>query len=384
MIREQGASVKRHPRFGMIHPPRTRLEKLKHLQVLDTIPLEMVPAMEERSSFREEITSKHLDPISCIVMRNQFSPVDELVDAACKAVAGKEYDRSVWSMLSDRIIELLPEMDTADCGVVLKCVLLCPSGTIADAHQIGPALLARICEGASKAHKPGQYTSLYALQGIVRFNSHLDSKTRTKYFHFLIKSLRLSSTKFPVLISTVQSISKIIPVVSEVIVGPIFDELVSRTRNASSIDIASWVGLLSALARLPKTKESGLVFDSFSKELSDESFLVGFKIEQLSAVVHAYSRLGGPAVLTGSTQVFTILGNELIRCPDNEWTPRIFSVTLSAFGKAAVCHTDLLEFLFPSIARRVVPEMDEMQVSMTKTGLCRLGQANLLENLLNQ
>ena len=365
--------VKKHPRFGMIHAPRTRLEKLRHLEIIGSVPLEMAAALQERNTLRGESCNQHIDPIASIVLKHQFSPISELINAMCKALASRELDRSIWSMFFDRISELLPEMSAADSGILLKCLILCPPGTMGNPSKLAIQLIERIFERSAQDQKPGQYTLLYGLQGLVRFSASIDSKSRTRYFHSLMRSIRLSSTRLPVLISTVQGISKLVPEVSEAIIAPLLSELVARTENDSQMDLRSWCGLLSSLARLPKTEENRQLFSIFSSKLvKDESFMLESSIEQLSGQVFAYSRLGA-AVLTDSREVFIILGNELRRCPREEWTCRIFSVTVHAFGKAAVLHGDLFEYLRSEVAKHVIPQLNSVQLVMVRNGFSRLG-----------
>lgn len=376
--------VKKHPRFGMIHAPRTRLEKLRHLEIIGSVPLEMAAALQERNTLRGESSNQHVDPIASIVFKHQFSPISELISAMCKALASRELDRSIWSMFSDRITELLPDMSAADSGILLKCLILCPPGTMDNPSKLAIQLIERIFERSAQDRKAGQYTLLYGLQGLVRFSASIDSKSRTRYFHALMRSIRLSSMSLPVLISTVQGISKLVPEVSEAIIAPLLSELVSRTEGDSQMELPSWCGLVSSLARLPKSKENRQLYSILtSKLIKDESFILESSIEQLSGLVFAYSRLGA-AVLTDSREVFVMLGKELRRCPREEWTCRIFSVTVHAFGKAAVLHGDLFEYLRTEVAKHVIPQLNSMQLVMARNGLSRLGIIDDFEHIFPQ
>ena len=117
----QKLNVGKAPGYGLIQLPRTREEKIKHIQLLETIPLQMSKAAEERSRMKSGNMGKRRDAISNILLKFQSTPSDELVRTVCRACASGKFDLSLWSEFEAQTIALLPNLEVTDCGLLLKC-----------------------------------------------------------------------------------------------------------------------------------------------------------------------------------------------------------------------------------------------------------------------
>jgi hypothetical protein len=359
-------------KFGMIHKPRTRSEKLKHLEVLNSVPLEMVPAFDERNNQRTGRISKRTDPISNILLRYEASPETELIKSMCRACALGETDSTLWGIFVTRISDLERSLTSIDAGIILKCLLLHEAKTLSKEYRgLMISVLRKVCEGASL----GSYTVVFALQALNHLADELPPKVNARYFYAVIRQLKYTSTDFTALLACLQAISVRTPVVAPTIVAPLISELSDRcVAKATKMDTDALFGLISAVARLSPSKEKSAIMNVCKGMLinpddDSEEFLLAMSIEQLAGVAHAYSRLG-PAVTANNIDIFTELGNQLRRC--DEWTPRTVSVVINAFGASCVAHSDLLHSL-KSIRSSIISEMDSMQISMSVYGLSKLG-----------
>ena len=362
-------------KFGVIHPPRTRADKMKHISVLDSVPLEMVPAVDERNQERSGRISKRSDPISKIVLRYETTPETELIQSLCKACATNEFDPTVWEILIERTKEVRSSLNLVDIGLILKCAMLYERGSrsFSDPELIS-WLLNRL--GTQSGH--GMYSILFGLQGLNHFRSLLDPKLNKRYFNNLLKNLRYGSAGTLMLISCVQAVSLRDPLPSPEVVAALLAELSSRCLTECDTDTI--FGLLSSVARLPQSPE-WLELMTHCKRLLDDSHLSGLSLEQLVGVSHAFSRMG-PAVSANNIDIFTKVGNELVMC-DESWTPRTFSVVINAFGSGCIAHSDLLEVLKKTSAN-IVDEMDSRQVSMSIYGLAKLDSISEFKSLVER
>lgn len=361
-----------HSKFGMIHQPRTRHEKVSHLKVLGSVPLEMIDALAELNQERSGRNSKRSDPISHILMGLTPDPSSELIDSFCKACAKSEFDQSVWSILFSRTEELLNSLTRRDCAIILKCLTKFESTV--DGKEVGSLpkqLLARLCSPNASGKELGFYSILYGIQALNEFGYTLEKKTNIRYFNSLLRNMRSSSAPFEVLVGLVQAISVRDPMPSSPILAPHLEEVNNRV-SSLEMEPDTLFGLVSAIARLPMSDESLRVLTSCRSILMSpekDELITAFSLEQLSGLAHAFSRMG-PAVTSGSISLFTKLGAELARC--SAWTPRTLAVTINAFGTAAVCHTDML-LSMQRIHSSVVAKLDTAQTAMVVYGLSRLG-----------
>ena len=339
--------------------------------------------MEEREVKRSGNISKRMDPISNIILRQAPDPQSELIRSVCKACATGLFESSVWEVLLGTSRELLPTLSRVDSAILLKCICVFKaSGESLDVNDLAASLLGKICGAEKDRSQLGVYSILYGFHALNVFGDVLDSKTNTRYFNSLLRNLRPTSTELAVLIGITQIISVRNPQPSAVILTPLLKELSSKLSvESSEIDVDSLTGLISAVARLPRSEAwSELLY--LCKEIilrpDNEDIVSGFSVEQLSAVAHAYSRMGA-AVSCKNVDIFTTVGRELSMC--TSWSPRTLAVTINAFGTAAIAHSDLLDALRQTDLK-TIRSMDSLQVSMAVHGLARLGVIDSFPNFV--
>ena len=382
VLKSEMCTQKRHPTFGMIYAPRTREEKRRHLTILDSIPLEVVPAVEERKALRSGHVNKLSDPIAHILMKHDATPESHLINTLCKACAGRNFEPTIWNTIFETSSELVPTISSVDASIILKCFMLFEN---ASGRSVESELVRSLFGAISRRHENGQmgfYTILYGLQGLNHFGCRLDSRTNKRILTHLLRSIRLSTGPLPVLISMIQALSARLPLPVVTVVEPILFEAASRFSASPDIsDVDAVFGLVSAASKFVNSESVRSILKTAESHFTGDTDLISAcSIEQLSGLAHVYSRMG-PAVLSGYVNLLTRLGNELARC--DAWTPRILAVTINAFSTSAVLHGDLIERLL-GVAPQIADKLDPTQTSMSIYGLSRLGNLKQFPSIIER
>ena len=382
---------------------RTKSNKLRHKEILGAVPIEIVPAWDERMSMRYRGIDKRSDPIGNLLIKYEFSPELELVEAICRACAQKQFDATVWDTIRSRIEDLVDTLNAVDSGLIIKNVVMYTMEHPAELPKFSSvivALLRKIGSRRLSAQAVGTYTLLYGMQTLSHFKDHIQPETVSRYFSLFLQRIvrggRISSMHTTGLINTVQAIAHrpFFISISPLSVEPIIEELASRvsqpghadTPERDPPDVDGLFGLVSAVAKLSftKTPQAKRLFDSSQTLLfaNDHQYLNLLTFAQLAGTVHAFSRFG-PAALSGYTQVFRLVG-DIVICEENstQWTPRIFATVLNAYGTAAVCHEDLMDHL--SLKKVVFDSLEPMQTAMCVYGLSKLGRVEKFPQILNK
>jgi hypothetical protein len=369
------------PRFGVIHMPRTRTEKLDHQRYLNLCPIEMVLALKEREEIRSGSMNKRNDPISNIIMKFDHSPENDLVEALCRACAMPKVGKDVWENLFHRVTELLSGLSPTDCGIILKCLILASrekSDLVPSDSELIQNLLAMIYKGCCSGFQIGDYTILYGIQALNHFANRLEEKANRRYFNKFIGKIKLRSIGFPLLVSIMHSISQRCPLPNLAIIAPILAELRRRVSSANTIDdIDMLSALVTSASKFHSSDETREILRASQRFLIDPGLgelVTACSIEQLTGLVHAYSRMG-PVAASGYVDLFRRLGNELSACEPHLWTPRILAVVLNGFSTASVLHNDLLDTLdmvIPILAGKCDPTQTSMIIySLSKLGIIK-------------
>ncbi|KAF4735249.1 hypothetical protein FOZ62_016241, partial [Perkinsus olseni] len=128
-----------------IHRPRTRQEKKVHVETLDKVPFELVPAMEARKGGvligRRSRISLGTDPVEKILRRYASDPAGDMLETLCKAcveqtspddgqVTGADRQAlfdDLWLTLADGVTATMAEtpLSSLDAAIVLKCFVYC-------------------------------------------------------------------------------------------------------------------------------------------------------------------------------------------------------------------------------------------------------------------
>ena len=375
-IQRDPRTLLHHSSFGLIHAPKTRFEKVKHSEVLDSVPFEMVEALEERKILRSGPFNKRADPIASLLIRYEQSPETDLINAMCRASANRQFDGTVWATFQDQAEQLLSSFSLVDSGIILKCLLLRDTATPSRSPiRLVLALLRQICR-SPRTSKPklGDHTVLYAMQALNHFGTHIDRSVSSRYSTRLVGQFDVSKAKFTVLLSIIQALSlRNLPHMST---NKFLSEATVRLCKPSlEIDGDSLFGLVSAAARFPLSTESSDLLGVCKNLLLDpkgDELISGLSLIQLSGVAHAYSRMG-PATSAGHLDIFTRVGDELTKCQTEQWTARTLAVTINAYGTAAVLHSDLTKRLRTLITQEMANQFDALQTAMIVYGLSRLG-----------
>jgi hypothetical protein len=279
---------------------RTRSNKLRHKEILGIIPIEMVPAWDERKSIRYGGITKRSDPIGHLLLKYEFSPESELVEALCRACAQDQFDETVWTTIRLRIEDLTDTLNAVDAGIVIKSVMMYTLQDISRASEFGPviaALVRKIASRRTPADSVGSYTILYCLQSLNHFKDYVEPDTLSRYFSIFISRLvrgeRIPKMHTTALINTVQAIVNRPSHVklSSSTIDAFITELIARVSRTSPADVPErdppdvdgLFGLLAASAKLPPTQNMKQLF-SVSKSLlfaNNNQYLLLLTFDQL-------------------------------------------------------------------------------------------------------
>lgn len=370
---------------------RTRSNKLRHKEILGAVPIEIVPAWDERRSIRYGGIDKRTDPIGNLLLKYEFTPQTELVEAVCRACAQEQFDETVWETIRGRIEDLVECLNAVDSGLVIKTTMIYTKQNPQEAHKFAPLVFKLLRKLVSRRQSPeavGTYTLLYGLQSLNHFNGFMDAEKTIRYFTHILRRLarceRCTAMHTTALINTIQAVVNrpTHVIISRSSIDPILDEILLRvsqigpadTPEKDPPDADGLFGLLSAVSKLlPYSSKCGQILTACKISLfaNDNLYLNLLTFEQLIGTAHAYSRLG-PATLHHHTDVFKAIGNVLSgEDSSTKWTPRTLATIVNAYGTAAVLHSDLFAALKKS--REVTESFEPMQTSMFINGLGKLG-----------
>ena len=327
--------------FGLIHLPRTREDKLRHVQILQTVPLEMVDAFEERTRLKSGIVGKRSDPISHILLKYQSSCEEELVRTMCRACATGQFDVSIWREFENQIFELISYLDASDCGIILKC--------LSYRDCANEALVGVLLDRITTSKQMGPFTVLYALESLSRVSTR-------KPVGVLMKRLYARDPLGDVglIVSLVRALAKLdSPEYSD----GLFLWLSGRLKDLSSSGLC---GLLTT-----RICPASIMAESVPFVLE---YLQGYSVEQLCGLAHTFSNLDA-IPLESARSMLVAIGTELSKC--STCTGRILAVSINAFAKVGIKHCDLIDdYWLPNLR---TTDLTSVEFSMVVLGLSKLG-----------
>jgi len=347
----------------------------------------MVPAWDERKEIRFGSIDKRSDPIGNLLLKYEFTPTTELLDALGRACAQEQFDLTVWATIKLRIEEVQSTLSPVDSAIVLKSIMLYLRKTpdqINEFSQIAVTLIHRLSNPRLSAKSVGNYSILYTLQGLNMFSKFIDSpdmviKHRTSLLKRMVVGERLPNLSTTALVNLLQAVASIpeLPYTDKIV-----EECHGRLETDESLDVDMVFGMLAAVAKSTTTSvstETRRNFFIFAKKLilsHSTGYMHLLTPEQLIGTVHAFSR-SGPATVSGHVDLFSAIADRIVSLERENteilWTPRMLSVLLNSYGTAAVLHNDLIAAISRSALPTVIPEMDDMQTAMCMHAISRLG-----------
>jgi len=107
---------------GVLQLPRTRGERLRHLEVLDKVPFDLVPAYEERAKLASKREAAR-GPIGKIFRRYREDATTVLIGTMLQACVERRYDAMLWDTVAGTLRDEMPHMTAVDIGIALACLV---------------------------------------------------------------------------------------------------------------------------------------------------------------------------------------------------------------------------------------------------------------------
>lgn len=109
--------------IGLLQLPRSRGERLRHMEIIDRVPFDLVPAYHEREAARGRLVGAAKGPIGKILRRHRTDSSTTLIHTILKACVEKRWDAMLWDTFAGTVRHELSYMGPADIGLVLLCCI---------------------------------------------------------------------------------------------------------------------------------------------------------------------------------------------------------------------------------------------------------------------
>ncbi|CAK9016882.1 unnamed protein product [Durusdinium trenchii] len=106
---------------GLLQLPRSRGERLRHMEIIDRVPFDLVGAYHERETEHGRLVGAARGPIGKILRRHRMDSSTALIHSMLKACVEKRWDMMLWETFADAIRRELSHLAPADIGLVLFC-----------------------------------------------------------------------------------------------------------------------------------------------------------------------------------------------------------------------------------------------------------------------
>ncbi|CAE7035136.1 PocGH01_10012000, partial [Symbiodinium sp. CCMP2456] len=108
---------------GLLQLPRTRGERLRHLEILDQVPFDLVNAYQEREAERGQLVGAARGPIGKILRRHRQDDSTTLIRTMLKACVEKRWDPMLWDTFVEAVQTEQHRLTPSDIGLVLFCFM---------------------------------------------------------------------------------------------------------------------------------------------------------------------------------------------------------------------------------------------------------------------
>ncbi|CAE7517972.1 unnamed protein product [Symbiodinium sp. CCMP2592] len=108
---------------GLLQLPRTRGERLRHLEILDQVPFDLVNAYHEREAERGQLVGAARGPIGKILRRHRQDDSTTLIRTMLKACVEKRWDPMLWDTFAEAVQTEQNRLTPSDISLVLFCFM---------------------------------------------------------------------------------------------------------------------------------------------------------------------------------------------------------------------------------------------------------------------
>ncbi|CAJ1334573.1 unnamed protein product [Effrenium voratum] len=108
---------------GVLQLPRSRGERLQHLEILDRVPFDLVTAYHEREAEHGRLVGAARGPIGKILRRHRKDSATTLIHTMLKACVEKRWDPMLWDTFGEAALQEVARLGPADIGLILFCCM---------------------------------------------------------------------------------------------------------------------------------------------------------------------------------------------------------------------------------------------------------------------
>lgn len=109
---------------GVLQMPRTKGERLRHMEILDRVPFDLVPAYEQRNKVHGRQQHQALPgSIGKVLRRHRQDAATVLLNTMLQACVERREDELLWDTVAAELREEAPKMGPADVGLALACLV---------------------------------------------------------------------------------------------------------------------------------------------------------------------------------------------------------------------------------------------------------------------
>ncbi|CEM06116.1 unnamed protein product [Vitrella brassicaformis CCMP3155] len=388
--------------FGELHQPRSRAEKEAHLEVIDTVPFDMVDALAERNRLGVELEGLP-PPISKILLRHGTDDVTELLSAMMQAVVRRQYDPTVWRTFHSTAEEHMAKLNAAEVGLILTCYVKAKrngeggflhktdygagagAGGVGDLGALVTKLLRRF---TGRHHKVfSLHGTVSAVSAMCEFSADMQQQDRLYVLEHLLGLVKRHLERMPL-----QQLSRVVlswsglPDIAHArglytqLLDQIAVDVVSSPGRRTELDQQAATSLATAYNRsMSLLGWTNAETRSRVKKLFDELARVAIEhsssltADQLSGLANSFSKWGDGAD-QGYLELYKMLGDHLA-CTAGVLSVRNIAVAVHAFAAVHILH----EAFFHQVTQ-VLPsllgEADPRQLCLLAHGYVKVGLVN--------
>ncbi|CAE7398253.1 unnamed protein product [Symbiodinium natans] len=425
--------AKAHAPVGLLQLPRTRGERLRHLEILDQVPFDLVNAFHEREAERGQLVGAARGPIGKILRRHRQDTSTTLIRTMLKACVEKRWDPMLWDTFAEAARNDMPRMTPSDIGLTLSCF------SKAD-YRRDPALIPELLKSLAalaampavpvERSTPGHSSDTLATVAQARVTSHgrrhrqsaavteeksrKSSAKKASFPEYALLAGFAAAQHFDLGKVSADNLAKLCTRAlqcSSDLSSRVLCRLVHHSSNLAhapgGASGSAWKllsGLQAELRRRLRAQEGGdaaiaasdlclvahayaqspqqadkRLFQDIEKRLLDGVSLIQLGAGELSNLANAFSKLSD-AQKSGHVELFNRLGHQLIESNSTgkeAMTLRTACVALNAFSSASVRHEPYFfacQENLPALLHS--PECDMRQLAMIAHSYAECGSAS--------
>ncbi|CAK9016808.1 unnamed protein product [Durusdinium trenchii] len=353
---------------GLLQLPRSRGERLRHMEIIDRVPFDLVGAYHERETEHGRLVGAARGPIGKILRRHRMDSSTALIHSMLKACVEKRWDMMLWETFADAIRRELSHLAPADIGLVLFC---CVKADYRRDPTLVPELLNKMAALAvatgirsRRLLAAGHASSTAAAIAQASLSVGRRHRRRAQKETLVVRGRKACFPEYAFLAAMTaaqhyrvgrECRDDIARITTRALEGPgkflqrAAPELRQRLQDSSGEELSSSDLCLIAHAYAHGPMKADILFKDLRKRLMDNDGVSLLKLSagELSNLANAFSKLSN-ASQNGSLELFDRLGRQLMQglrgstafTQENQdaLDLRNVCVSLNAFAQASLRH----------------------------------------------